>query len=40
MLAALHSWLDSWRGIGAVERGMAQQGYDLQLLAIKRNLTP
>ena len=23
-------WLDSWRGIGAVERGMARQGYDLQ----------
>jgi len=31
VLAALRSWLDSWRGIGAVERGMAQQGYDLQL---------
>jgi hypothetical protein len=25
------SWLDSWRGIGAVERGMAHQGFDLQL---------
>jgi hypothetical protein len=30
-LTALRSWLDSWRGIGAVERGMAHQGYDLQL---------
>jgi hypothetical protein len=30
-LAALRSWLDSWRGIGAVERGMAHQGFDLQL---------
>ena len=32
MLAALRSWLDSWRGIDAVERGMAQQGFDLQLI--------
>ena len=32
VLLALHSWLDSWReGIGTVERGMARQGYDLQL---------
>jgi hypothetical protein len=31
ILAVLRSSLDSWRGIGAVERGMAQQGYDLQL---------
>ena len=31
VLAALRSWLDSWRGIGDVERGMARQGYDLQL---------
>ena len=31
VLGALRSWLDSWRGIGAVERGMAHQGYDLQL---------
>ena len=30
-LGALRSWLDSWRGIGDVERGMARQGYDLQL---------
>jgi hypothetical protein len=22
VLGALHAWLDSWRGIGAVERGM------------------
>jgi hypothetical protein len=25
-LPALRSWLDSWRGLGAVERGMAHQG--------------
>lgn len=25
------TWLDSWRGIGAVAVGMARQGYDLQL---------
>jgi hypothetical protein len=31
VLVALRAWLDSWRGIGAVERGMAHQGYDLQL---------
>ena len=31
VLVALRVWLDSWRGIGAVERGMARQGYDLQL---------
>ena len=31
MLGALRSWLNSWRGIGDVERGMARQGYDLQL---------
>ena len=31
VLVALRSWLDSWRGIGDVERGMARQGYDLQL---------
>ncbi len=30
-LWALRFWLDSWRGIGDVERGMARQGYDLQL---------
>jgi len=30
-LGALHSWLNSWRGIGDVERGMAHQGFDLQL---------
>src|SRR3989441_6024542 len=28
---ALRFWLDSWRGIGDVERGMARQGFDLQL---------
>jgi hypothetical protein len=31
VLHSLRSWLDSWRGIGDVERGMARQGYDLQL---------
>jgi hypothetical protein len=30
-LWALRFWLNSWRGIGDVERGMAHQGYDLQL---------
>ena len=30
-LEALHSWLDSWRGIGDVVVGMAHQGYDVQL---------
>lgn len=30
-LPALRSWLDSWRGIGAVTVGMHRQGYDLQL---------
>src|SRR2546426_9002651 len=27
VLHALRSWLNSWRGIGDVERGMARQGY-------------
>ncbi len=31
VLHDLRSWLNSWRGIGDVERGMARQGYDLQL---------
>ena len=31
VLAALRLWLNSWHGIGDVERGMARQGYDLQL---------
>ena len=31
VLEALHRWLDSWRGIGMIERGMSWQGYDLQL---------
>ncbi len=30
-LVALRSWLDSWRGIGAIATGMARQDYDLQL---------
>ena len=31
VLRALRSWLNSWRGIGDVERGMERQGFDLQL---------
>jgi len=31
VLHSLRSWLDSWRGIGDIERGMARQGFDLQL---------
>ena len=31
VLGPLRSWLNSWRGIGDVERGMARQGYDLHL---------
>ena len=31
VLGALRSWLNSWRGIGDVEHGMARQGFDLQL---------
>jgi hypothetical protein len=31
VLGALHDCLDSWSGIGVLERGMARQGYDLQL---------
>src|SRR3989449_3857086 len=31
VLDVLHEWLDSWSGIGIIERGMARQGYDLQL---------
>src|SRR5437899_9460946 len=30
-LHALHTWLDSWAGIGRVAVAMARQGYDLQL---------
>ena len=28
----LHQWLDSWRGIGDLERGMHRQGFDLHLV--------
>ena len=28
-LLTLHHWLDSWIGIGLIERGMARQGYGL-----------
>lgn len=37
-LEALRSWLDSWLGIGAVVAGMARQGYDLRLGAVRRPL--
>jgi hypothetical protein len=30
-LQLLHQWLDCWRGIGDVVRGMTRQGWDLQL---------
>ena len=30
-LRLLHSWLDTWSGIGAIADGMHRQGYDLQL---------
>jgi hypothetical protein len=30
-LDALHQYLDSWRGVGAVAAGMARQALDLQL---------
>jgi hypothetical protein len=29
--AALHDWLDTGSGIGAIKRGMAHQGFDLAL---------
>jgi len=31
VLAAVHGWLDSWRGVGDVVVGMHRQGYDVQL---------
>ncbi len=31
VLTALRSCLNSWRDLGAVERGMERQGFDLQL---------
>ena len=31
VLDVLHEWLDSWSGIGVLERSMARQGHDLQL---------
>ena len=30
-MPALHAYLDSWRGIGLVERGLERQGRDLSL---------
>jgi hypothetical protein len=30
-LDRLHTWLDSWSGIGHVVAGMARQGYDVEL---------
>jgi hypothetical protein len=32
-LDALHQYLDSWHGVGAVAAGMQRQGWDLQLTA-------
>ncbi len=32
-LQLLHRWLDSWSDIGLIVRGMARQGWDLQLTA-------
>ena len=31
VVRAIHAWLDTWRGIGDIEAGMARHGYDLQL---------
>ena len=33
VLGTLYDWLDSWSGIGVIERGRARQGYDLQRYA-------
>jgi len=30
-LCLLHSWLDSWRGIGDIVTGMKRQGYEVSL---------
>src|SRR5215467_571083 len=30
-LEAVHAWLDSWSGIGVIERRAAEKGFDLQL---------
>ena len=30
-LATLHTWLDTWAGVGLITVGMARQGHDLQL---------
>jgi hypothetical protein len=34
-LLALRCWLDSWVGIGLIERGIARDGYDLSLTAMQ-----
>jgi len=36
MLGALRSWLNSWRGLGAIERGMAHQGLRSPTHALRR----
>ena len=33
-LAALHSWLDTWRGVGLIVDGMRRQGYRVSLREI------
>ena len=40
VLGALWSWLDYWRGIGDVERGMARQDDDLQLTRYDARASP
>src|SRR5205085_10378601 len=30
-LTALHSWLDSWRGLGAITEGMRRHGFEADL---------
>jgi hypothetical protein len=30
-LQALHTWLDTWTGVGALAAGMARQGFDVTL---------
>lgn len=34
VLQALHRWLDSWPGLGAVVVGMCRQGFDVDLMSV------